>query len=54
MLQSEQAKLVLSVYPQSTGKASEAVFKGGLGMTKEQQAFLRKWLQERHGVTLPE
>jgi tripartite-type tricarboxylate transporter receptor subunit TctC len=54
VLQSEQAKLVLSVYPQSVGKASEAVFKGGLGMTAEQQAYLRKWLQERHGVTIAE
>jgi tripartite-type tricarboxylate transporter receptor subunit TctC len=54
VMQSEQAKLILSVYPQSTGKASEAVFKGGLGMTAEQQAFLRKWLQERHGITIAE
>jgi hypothetical protein len=50
ILNSEQAKLVLSVYPQSTGAASEAVFKGGLGMTEEEQAWLRAWLKERHDV----
>jgi tripartite-type tricarboxylate transporter receptor subunit TctC len=52
VLQSPQAKLVLSVYPQSVGTASEAVFKGGLGMTEEQQAWLRKWLLDRHGITI--
>ena len=52
ILNSAQAKLVLSVYPQSTGAASEAVFKGGLGMTAEQQAWLRNWLKEVHGVEL--
>jgi tripartite-type tricarboxylate transporter receptor subunit TctC len=52
ILNGEQAKLVLSVYPQSVGAASEAVFKGGLGMSAEQQAFLRKWLQDVHNVTI--
>jgi tripartite-type tricarboxylate transporter receptor subunit TctC len=50
VLTSEQAKLVLSVYPQSTGAASQAVFDKGLGMTAEQQAWLRNWLKEVHGV----
>jgi tripartite-type tricarboxylate transporter receptor subunit TctC len=54
VLQSEQAKLVLSVYPQSVGKASEAVFKAGLGMTAEQQAWLRQWLLDRHGIAIAE
>jgi tripartite-type tricarboxylate transporter receptor subunit TctC len=52
ILQSPQAKLVLSVYPQSTGKESEAIFRGGLSMTPEQQKWLKDWLRERHGVTL--
>lgn len=54
LLQSDQAKLVLSVYPQSAGKASETVFKGGLDVTSEQQAYLRKWLEDVHGITLPQ
>jgi len=54
ILNSEQAKLVLSVYPQSVGAASEAVFKGGLSMTDEQKAYLRKWLEDVHNVTLPQ
>lgn len=53
ILNSEQAKLVLSVYPQSTGAASEAVFRGGLDMSAEEQAFLRNWLKERHEVDIP-
>jgi tripartite-type tricarboxylate transporter receptor subunit TctC len=52
ILNSPQAKLVLGAYPQSTGAASEAVFKGGLSMTAEQQAWLRNWLRERHDVTI--
>jgi len=54
VLQSPQAKLVLSVYPQSVGAASDGVFKGGLGMTPEQRAWLRNWLVERHGITIAE
>ncbi len=50
ILNSEQAKLVLSVYPQSTGAASQAVFDKGLGMGAEQQAWLRNWLKEVHDV----
>jgi tripartite-type tricarboxylate transporter receptor subunit TctC len=52
VLQSPQAKLVLSVYPQSTGAASEAIFKGGLSMTEEQQKWLREWLRTRHSITV--
>jgi tripartite-type tricarboxylate transporter receptor subunit TctC len=52
ILNSPQAKLVLGAYPQSTGAASETVFKGGLSMTAEQQAWLRNWLRERHDVTI--
>jgi len=54
ILQGAQAKLVLSVYPQSVGAASDAVFRAGLGMTAEQQAWLRKWLLDRHGITIAE
>lgn len=53
ILNSAQAKLVLSVYPQSVGAASDAVFKGGLAMNDEQRGFLRKWLQDVHDVTIP-
>ena len=52
ILNSPQAKLVLGAYPQKTGAGSEAVFKGGLSMTDEQQAFMRKWLLERHNITI--
>lgn len=53
ILNSEQAKLVLSVYPQSTGTASEAVFKGGLAMNDAQRAHLRQWLKNVHDVDIP-
>lgn len=52
ILNSPQAKLVLGAYPQRTGAESEAVFRGGLGMTAEQQQWLRDWLRERHAVAV--
>ena len=45
---------VLSVYEQSVGEASQAVFDAGLGMTDEQRAYLRNWLIEVHDVEIPE
>lgn len=53
VLNSPAAKEVLSVYPQSTGAASEAVFKGGLAMNAEQREFLRAWLKKVHDVEIP-
>jgi hypothetical protein len=54
VLNSPAAKAVLSVYDQSVGEASQAVFDAGLGMTQEQRDYLRDWLNERHDVTIPE
>lgn len=50
ILNSPGAELVLGAYPQSTGAASEAVFRGGLDMTSEEHAWLKNWLHERHEV----
>jgi tripartite-type tricarboxylate transporter receptor subunit TctC len=52
ILNSPQAKLVLGEYPQSTGEASEKIFKGGLSLTPDQTAWLRDWLKERHKVNV--
>jgi tripartite-type tricarboxylate transporter receptor subunit TctC len=52
LMKTPQAKAVLGEYPQSTGAASEVIFKGGLSMTDEQKAWLRDWLKERHNVTV--
>jgi tripartite-type tricarboxylate transporter receptor subunit TctC len=53
-LTSPAAIAVLSVYDQSVGAASQAVFDAGLGMTDEQRAYLRNWLMEVHDVEIPE
>jgi tripartite-type tricarboxylate transporter receptor subunit TctC len=53
VLKSPQAQIVLSVYPQSTGAASQAVFDGGLAMNAEQRGFLRTWLADVHDVDIP-
>jgi tripartite-type tricarboxylate transporter receptor subunit TctC len=52
ILTGPQAKLVLGEYPQSVGAASEAVFKAGLGMTAEQQKWLRDWLKQRFDIAV--
>jgi hypothetical protein len=52
ILNTPQAKLVLGAYPQSTGEASERIFKGGLSLTPAQTAWLRDWLKERHNVNV--
>lgn len=49
-LQSEQAKLVLGEYPQSTGAASQKIFEGATQLGEEQRAWLKKWLKDTHGV----
>jgi hypothetical protein len=52
ILKSAQARLVLSVYPQSTGAASEAIFRGGLNILPEQHRWLKDWLRDRYRVNV--
>ncbi|WEX10656.1 hypothetical protein [Chelativorans sp. AA-79] len=49
-LQSDQAKLVLGDYPQSTGKASQVIFEGATKFGAEQRQWLKNWLKETHQV----
>jgi tripartite-type tricarboxylate transporter receptor subunit TctC len=50
VVQSPQAKLVLSNYPQSVGAESERIFRQGLNMGAEQRQWLKTWLREVHHI----
>ncbi|HET8722068.1 MAG TPA: hypothetical protein VFM24_08575 [Nitrospira sp.] len=49
-MKSEQAKAIISEYPQSTGAAAKRVFDGAMSMTDTERQWLKDWLSETHQV----